>query len=113
MGTVQKKPMDKRPALLLSVLSVLAPVFAFTAAGLAQATGTQTPYTIAIAVDATEAPRKLFHAREVIPVSPGPLTLYYPKWNSGRAWADRSDHQPVGADVHRERKNTLVAARPR
>jgi predicted metalloprotease with PDZ domain len=71
--------------LLLSMLSVLA----FTAAGLAPPSSTPSTQTITITVDATEAPRKLFHAREAIPVSPGPLTLYYPKWIPG-------EHGPTG-----------------
>jgi predicted metalloprotease with PDZ domain len=40
-------------------------------------------------VDATDAPRNLLHARESIPVSPGPLTLFYPKWIPG-------EHGPTG-----------------
>jgi predicted metalloprotease with PDZ domain len=44
---------------------------------------------IELSVDATEAPRKLLHARLVIPVAPGPLTLYYPKWIPG-------EHSPSG-----------------
>src|SRR5579885_1401538 len=47
------------------------------------------PSPIELAVDATDAPRKLFRARLVIPASPGPLTLYYPKWIPG-------EHQPSG-----------------
>jgi len=42
-----------------------------------------------LSVDATEAPRKLLHARLVIPASPGPLTLCYPKWIPG-------EHAPSG-----------------
>jgi predicted metalloprotease with PDZ domain len=38
---------------------------------------------ILLEVDASEAPRKLYHARLVIPVAPGPITLYYPKWVPG------------------------------
>src|SRR5262249_38222037 len=45
--------------------------------------------TIALAVDATEAPRKILHARLTIPVEPGPLTLVYPKWIPG-------EHAPTG-----------------
>jgi predicted metalloprotease with PDZ domain len=45
--------------------------------------------TIAIAVDATEAPRKIFHAQMTIPAVPGTLTLYYPKWIPG-------EHGPTG-----------------
>ncbi len=44
---------------------------------------------ITIALDATEAPRKIFHARMTIPITGGPLTLYYPKWIPG-------EHGPTG-----------------
>jgi predicted metalloprotease with PDZ domain len=44
---------------------------------------------IELTVDATEAPRRLYHCRVVIPASPGPLTLYYPKWIPGT-------HAPIG-----------------
>ncbi len=47
------------------------------------------PSPIELAVDATDAPRRLFRARLVIPAAPGPLTLYYPKWIQG-------EHQPSG-----------------
>ena len=42
-----------------------------------------------ISLDASEAPRKIFHARLTIDASPGPLTLYYPKWIPG-------EHAPTG-----------------
>ncbi len=42
-----------------------------------------------IQVDATDAPRKLLKARLTIPVKPGPLSLYYPKWIPG-------EHSPTG-----------------
>jgi predicted metalloprotease with PDZ domain len=45
--------------------------------------------TIAIVVDASEAPRKIFHAQLTIPAVPGTLTLYYPKWIPG-------EHGPTG-----------------
>ena len=45
--------------------------------------------TITLSVDATEAPRKIFHARLRIPATPGTLTLYYPKWIPG-------EHAPDG-----------------
>src|SRR5580700_11166349 len=44
---------------------------------------------IELSVDATEAPRRLLHATLKIPVSAGPLTLYYPKWIQG-------EHSPSG-----------------
>ena len=42
-----------------------------------------------LSVDATEAPRKIFHATMTIPAKPGTLTLYYPKWIPG-------EHGPTG-----------------
>lgn len=51
-----------------------------------------TPPTVTIAVDATTAPRKIFHASLKIPASPGDLTLYYPKWIPG-------EHAPDGPVV--------------
>jgi predicted metalloprotease with PDZ domain len=47
------------------------------------------PPTVTIAVDATNAPRKIFHASLKIPASTGDLTLYYPKWIPG-------EHAPDG-----------------
>jgi predicted metalloprotease with PDZ domain len=38
---------------------------------------------ITLTVDATQVPRKLIHAKLVMPVQPGPLTIYYPKWLPG------------------------------
>src|SRR5262245_3695279 len=45
------------------------------------------PRPIELSVDATDAPRKLYRARLIIPAKPGPLTLFYPKWIQG-------EHQP-------------------
>jgi predicted metalloprotease with PDZ domain len=48
-----------------------------------------TPPTVTLAVDATSAPRKIFHATLKIPATPGDLVLYYPKWIPG-------EHAPDG-----------------
>jgi predicted metalloprotease with PDZ domain len=45
--------------------------------------------TIKLNVDATQASRNILHTRLVIPVKPGPLTLFYPKWIPG-------EHAPTG-----------------
>jgi predicted metalloprotease with PDZ domain len=45
--------------------------------------------TISLTVDATKTPQKLLRSHEVIPVKPGPLTIYYPKWIPG-------EHGPTG-----------------
>lgn len=47
------------------------------------------PPKMTLFVDATEAPRKIFHAKLTIPVTPGTATLYYPKWIPG-------EHGPTG-----------------
>jgi predicted metalloprotease with PDZ domain len=60
---------------------LLALFLAFAGAGAALAA--QPPGPIKLAVDATEAPRRSFHAQLDIPSSPGPLTLYYPEWIPG------------------------------
>ena len=51
-----------------------------------------TPPTVTIFLDATSAPRKIFHAKLKIPAIPGDLTLYYPKWIPG-------EHAPDGPVV--------------
>jgi predicted metalloprotease with PDZ domain len=43
----------------------------------------QSSVTISLSVDATQAPEKILRTRMVMPVKPGPLTLYYPKWIPG------------------------------
>jgi predicted metalloprotease with PDZ domain len=46
-------------------------------------------------VDAREAPRHLLHGRLILPVTPGPLTLLYPKWLPG----EHSPNGPINAFV--------------
>ena len=64
---------------LLLAIVLVSPVFA---------AGNPAPH-VSIFVDATETPRKIFHARMTIPAKPGSLTLYYPKWIPG-------EHGPTG-----------------
>ena len=51
------------------------------------AAGAQTPITLS--VDLREAPKKILHATEIIPVTPGPMVLAFPKWIPG-------EHGPTG-----------------
>ncbi|MGB7720139.1 MAG: hypothetical protein WBL65_09580 [Bryobacteraceae bacterium] len=44
---------------------------------------------VRLRVDATDAPRRLFHVRMTIPARPGPMTLLYPEWIPG-------EHMPDG-----------------
>ena len=64
---------------------------AVAALGLAMSGRTAGAQTVPItlSVDLTDAPRKILHAVEVMPVTPGPLTVVYPKWIPG-------EHGPTG-----------------
>lgn len=48
--------------------------------------------TIKIRLDATDAPRRLFHVHLTIPAKPGPMALLYPQWIPG-------EHGPTGPVV--------------
>ena len=69
-----------------AVLTALAAAAALAPALLAAQTASQ---PITLAVDLTDAPRRILHATETIPVQPGPITLQYPKWIPG-------EHGPTG-----------------
>jgi predicted metalloprotease with PDZ domain len=69
----------------MKLSSILGAVFA----AILSTTALAAPPTVTIAVDATTAPRKIFHASLKIPATPGDLTLYYPKWIPG-------EHAPDG-----------------
>src|SRR5262245_54941160 len=56
--------------------------YLLTGAGLAQ-------QPIRLRVDATEAPRRVYHAELSIPAVAGPMNLFYPKWIPG-------EHAPTG-----------------
>ena len=81
-------------AVLIAICTSLSPhagAFAvgFGAPGQAPAAQARVTGAITLALDARETPRKLLHARETLTVTPGPLTLVYPKWLPG-------EHSPDG-----------------
>ncbi len=78
--------MLKRGAFLCCLLFISSALF-----GQLPTTNSQQSYpgTITLAVDASAAPTKLFHARLTIPVKAGPTVLLYPKWIPG-------EHGPTG-----------------
>ena len=69
--------------------SACAVLFGLLASFAPQLFAAPAPPHITIALDATDAPRKIFHAQLTIPATPGTLTLYYPKWIPG-------EHAPSG-----------------
>ena len=77
--------------LLQQCLAISGGIFALAGSDLQAQTlaAHSTQGSITIAVDATEAPRKILHARLTIPTKSGPLTLLYPKWIPG-------EHGPTG-----------------
>ncbi|MDT5293563.1 MAG: hypothetical protein QOJ76_443, partial [Acidobacteriota bacterium] len=85
--------MKRRLALLLSVLSMLLLATAGAEVGRAQVPRGRAAQAVRLSVDATDAPRKLLRATEVIPAQPGPLTLYYPEWIPG-------EHGPTGPIIN-------------
>ena len=70
--------------LVIALIAVIMCPLASRAAGAA-------PH-INIALDATDAPRKILHAQLTIPATTGILTLYYPKWIPG-------EHAPSGPAI--------------
>jgi predicted metalloprotease with PDZ domain len=66
-------------------------VFVFALMAVTLGLNAQSPITLE--VDATQASRKIIHTHMAIPVSPGPLIFYYPKWIPG-------EHAPDGPIVN-------------
>jgi len=76
-------------AVVVSTLSLAALAVApGAAAPAAKPTAAPSP-PISLNVDVRDVGQKIFHVRESLPVSPGPLTLDYPKWIPG-------EHSPSG-----------------
>jgi predicted metalloprotease with PDZ domain len=75
--------------MMLVAMALLAATTATTAAGTAATVPAASEPAIDLLVDASDAPRGVFHSRLVIPAAPGPLALAYPKWIQG-------EHTPTG-----------------
>ncbi|MGH8124274.1 MAG: M61 family metallopeptidase [Rhodanobacteraceae bacterium] len=74
---------------LASVLALAVMATLWSCSGFAADIASRYPGVLTLRVNLTRAPRKIFTVHESIPVKPGPLTLYYPKWIPG-------DHAPDG-----------------
>lgn len=59
---------------------------------------------IRLEVNATDAPRRILHAKLEIPAHPGPLTLVYPKWIPGEHAPDGPITNLVGLKFYAEGK---------
>ena len=68
----------------LALVLLCAPIFAQNSAA---------PNVVRLRVDATDAPRRLFHVQMTMPAKPGPMTLLYPQWIPG-------EHGPTGPIVN-------------
>jgi predicted metalloprotease with PDZ domain len=78
-----------RRAISLAALLTISLVPAMAAKKKAKDAAKPAAPTVTISLDATETPRKIFHAKLNIPAAPGDLVLYYPKWIPG-------EHGPTG-----------------
>jgi predicted metalloprotease with PDZ domain len=78
-----------RPTLLAVSLCFALPALAAPANKAAAAAQAPPTTPLVIAVDMSEAPRKLWHADITVPVQPGTVTLTTPKWIPG-------NHRPSG-----------------
>jgi predicted metalloprotease with PDZ domain len=79
-------------------------IFAALAAALLTQAQAAAAREIALAVDARDAPRRIFRIRESIPVTPGPLTLAYPKWIPGEHGAEGPITDLVGLVIQADGK---------
>ena len=76
-----------RTAYLVVIILFASLSFFATISAFAQTSTSEKPITLN--VDAAEAARNIIHTTLSIPVRPGPLTLFYPKWIPG-------EHTPTG-----------------
>src|SRR5690348_14647936 len=74
----------KRLSLFFCALALVAPLSCVAAENTGPAPG-----PVALTVSLPDPGQKILYVHEVMPVTPGPLTLYYPKWIPG-------DHAPDG-----------------
>src|ERR1017187_944680 len=82
-------------ALIVESEDMRIPILALLALGWAplHAQNNAAPNTVRLRVDATDAPRRLFHVQMTMPAKPGPMTLLYPEWIPG-------EHGPTGPIVN-------------
>ncbi len=71
------------------VLACAAPLGTHAAPGSPAPRDVPYPGTLTLSLDATDLDHRLFAIHETLPVSPGPLTLLFPRWLPG-------DHGPYG-----------------
>ncbi len=81
--------MRRKSLLLPCLVSILAISTSHAQTGQPAPTAPSAATPITVAVDATDAPRKMLHAHLTIPVHPGDVTLLYAKWIPG-------EHEPSG-----------------
>jgi len=67
---------------------------------LAQGTPPQAASTVSLNVALPNPAQKLLYVHETMPVAPGPLTLYYPKWIPGDHSPDGPVNELMGLEVH-------------
>ena len=82
-------PMPSTLTLSLCTLLASLTLSAGVRAGAPALVDTPYPGTLTLQVDATDLDRRILRVKETVPVTPGPLTLYFPRWLPG-------NHGPTG-----------------
>ncbi len=95
--------------MLLPIRAALAAVAVSVALFPAVAQAQTAPITLA--VDLTDAPRRILHAQETIPVQPGAMTLVYPKWIPGEHAPDGPISDQAGFVITTQAENGKPAER--
>ena len=99
-----------RLCIIVAVLACLANIAAPPAAP----APASKPRPVTIDLDASEAGRRILHAKLVIPARPGAMTLVLSEVDSRRARPDRSGHRPGRLeDLRRRQEHRLEAGRRR
>ncbi len=90
------------PCVAILSLAPCVGLFAGTARAEGSAEAKSAP--VVLEVDASDAPQKIYHVHLAIPVTPGPVTLYYPKWIPGTHGPSGPIANVAGLKMHADGK---------
>src|SRR5256885_8054654 len=83
VAALDASPTSPRMKRLLACLTLAVTACATHAQNLPPVSDRPYPGAITLQVDTSDLDRKIFRTRETLPVRPGPLVLFYPRWLPG------------------------------
>ena len=89
---------------LFPCVAILLLPFAGSFQGIARSDVPADATPVVLELDASDAPQKIYHVHLVIPVQPGPVTLYYPKWIPGTHGPSGPIANVAGLKIHADGK---------